>query len=159
MATLAVPNTFSSGQTPSAAQFNANFEAIEDFINDGDADTNNISTNYSNVAVQLFFGNIASGNSEVRRFKVPAAQTLEWTEAQIGRGDGGGTATLQFTDDTSNVLSSSLASDGNDEVETSTGFAISSSAPGSEMVVTVTGSVATTNDICVTLWAKVLLRS
>lgn len=160
MATFAYTNSFSAGDVIVADEITANFNNVRTFVTGANLTTDNLATPYSNIVFQLFFGDVAHSATEVRRFKIPSAQAVVWVEAQVGRAAGGGTATLQFTDDTSNVLSSSLASSSNDETVTSTGFAISSSAGGSEIVVTIVGSGSNpSNDVCVTLWAKVLLRS
>jgi hypothetical protein len=164
MATLAVPHTFSSGQTPSAAQFNANFDEIEDFINDGDADTNNISTKYADLVWSFHLDTVAGGNTTAQiRFKIPTGVTVIWVEAQLGVMSGSGTASLNFTSDGDTVLSTPITgSGGSTVIQTASGWSPTTSAAGDEIVITVSEIHSTPNsvtDVQVTLYGKTLLRT
>jgi adhesin HecA-like repeat protein len=109
MPSLSIPNDFAAGQTPSASQFNANFAAVETFVNDTKLDTANLSTNMSNIVWSVIIGDVAAGSTSPQfRFQLPAGQDVEFYEAQISATGGTGSASLQFSVDGTGVLTTPL---------------------------------------------------
>ncbi|MBI05436.1 MAG: hypothetical protein CMM54_00475 [Rhodospirillaceae bacterium] len=160
MATFNYTNHFVSGGSISASELQANFDDARNFLVSTKLDTGNLQTPYTNEVFNFSFDSISSGASEVRRFDIPAGITVVWTEAQVAFESGSGaTVSLQFTDDGTNVLSSTLTQSTAATVASSTGFGVSSSEGGSTIVVTVSASGATASNVTATLWNKQLLRS
>ena len=136
---------------------------MKTFLEGGNLDTNNLSTNYSNLVMAFDLGTLATA-TYVRRFKIPGPQVIIWTEWQIGRGDGGGTATVTATHTPSGgsaaaVVNGTFASDGNDETETHTSFSASSMASATEVIVSLVVSTNPVNECVLTLFGKALVRT
>jgi hypothetical protein len=165
MATLTIPNDFVTGQVPTASEFNANFDAVETFVNSTKLDTANLSTPYSTVCIPLTFVSVASGATEYAVFNVPASTIFVWTEVQVCFHSGSGDLSVVVTTDpaggvgVSNVLDDPLVETTALDVATSAAFDTESSSAASKIIVAVTGSVAICNDVTVTLYAKALIRS
>jgi len=160
MATFNYTNHFVSGGSISASELQENFNDVRDFLLTTKVDTANLQTPYVNEAINFTFESIGSGANEVRRFKVPTGVTVVWTEAQVAFESGvGATVSLQFTDDSTNVLTSSLTENTAARVATTSGFDVSSSEGGSVIVVTVGSTGATATNVSATIWHKTLLRA
>lgn len=166
MASFDYTKNFEAGNVIVADDVMANFNTVRTFVVGANLNADNLATPYTNFVVSFEMGTIASGSNEVRRFRVPAGQEVRWVEAQLGRSSGGGTGTLEVTDagtsgsGTTAVLSASLANGSADSVAYTTSFAASTTNAASYVLVKVTGSGgADTNDVHVTLWGKIKLRS
>ena len=164
MADFSYSSTFSAGNVIVADDVMGHFNAVRNFVVGSNLDADNLSTPFANFTITFQMGDITDGNNEQRRFRVPASQQITWVEAQVARSDGGGTATLTVTDQgtggggTTAVLSSGLANSSANSTSYTTGFNSSTTNAGSYVLVQ-TASSGTSNDVHVTLWGKIKIRS
>ena len=166
MATLTIPNDFVTGQVPTASEFNANFTEVETFVNTTKLDTANLSTPYSTVCIPLTFVSVAAGATEYAVFNVPASTAFLWTEVQVCFHSGTGDIEVVVTTtpaggSAADVLDAGLTEDTALDVATTASFNTDTSTAGSKIIVSAeeTGAGSACNDVTVTLFAKVLIRS
>lgn len=169
MAILSVPNEFITGQVPTASEFNANFDAIETFVNTTKLDTANIKTNKSLFSMVFSFASVGNGDKLYAMFKVPAGSDFVWSEVQVGMKSTtgtGGTAKVSITNTTSggvasDVLDADLTQASADAIASSTSFDTATSTAGSTVRLTLEESgtgVGTIEDVTITMFGKVLIK-
>lgn len=162
MATFTYPNNFSAGAAIVADEVNANFNEVRTFVTGSNLDTDNLNTPFVAFSISFGFGDVPTNTTITRRFHTPVAQgTITWVEANIGRDDGAGRATLQANDSVGNLISGlGLSNTVSDSNRFTTSFLTTSTAGGLEVTVTVHASThGPVNGAHVTLFGKILLRS
>jgi hypothetical protein len=142
---------------------------VETFVNDTKLDTTNLSTNMSNIVWSIIIGDVAGSSTNPQfRFKLPAGQDVEFYEAQISATGGSGTASFQFSVDSTDVLTTPLALSPGGAVPTpaigtTVDLTAGKSGTGGDLVIVTVQEInavaATVYGVAVTLYGKVLVRA
>lgn len=161
---LTIPNTFSSGSTISAAQVNANFNAISAKFAGAQIITTELAKPYSYVNVTFFAvcGNLVAGTYRAAH-QIPGSDVFipVQCEAYFYSTGGSPSLSLQGSDGVTNLLNSALTMSSVDAntVKVSTDFLLTSVAAGAELTMTLTLTTATIVDVRVSVTFKVLHKA
>lgn len=135
---ITLPSNKADGDLFSAADYNDLLAALRAY----QIALADLATPYARFALTFKTDSLASGATNTSRLVVPTGETWEPISAEVSYQSGvTPTVTLQFTDDGANVLNSAASASSAGGTPTAvTSMAVSSIAPGSLIVVTMTGS-------------------
>jgi len=157
--TFTYTKSYSSGNTITASDFNANFNDVRSFLLATKLDEGNLQQSVGGTKLTFSIDTIQN-TTEKFYFQVPSGVTLEWKEIHLGFESGTGTIEVDIEDDGSTALTGGpITSDTAAAVARHAVF-VGDAAAGSLIEVSIE---ETENDQCdnvlVTIWAGTDVRS